>query len=184
MAVMLLLAAACETDSAPEPPIPAEDESIRQEGPRALEAEAWLTFHRLEVPVPVRRTILLGPEEQEGRSVGDVLLEGALHELVQGPTDVERDAGISSFFSHETRHILQSVDVEGERATVDFREFRHLLPAVSSSAGSEAFLAELNGTVFANSPVAQVEYRLEGSCEDFWAFLQRACTVVDRPRDL
>jgi len=177
-----VLTLGCGADGAPEQPDPAEGYPVSEDaGP--LQAEAWVTFHRLERPVRVRRTISLPPGEQEERSVGEVLLELALLELVEGPTQMERETGISSFFSSETRDILKSVEVEAGRVVLDFHDFRPLLPGASSSAGSEAFLAELNGTVFANSPAVRVEYRLEGSCDEFWAFLQRACTIVVRPEE-
>jgi len=167
--VILLAALAGCGEDAPEPE------------PSLLEAELELTFHRGEEPVQVRRPVSLplGPDEME--PAPEIRLEQALTALVHGPTPAESEMGLTSFFSSETGDVLQGVTVEEGRAVVDFHDFRALIPGASSSAGSLAFLRELNGTVFAAAPVAEVEYRLEGSCTEFWAFLQRDCTVVPRP---
>lgn len=110
-------------------------------------------------------------------------LEAALTELVRGPSPEERTRGVTSFFSSETSHIVRSVSVEGGLARVDFRDFRPLIPCASSSAGSEAFLDDLNRTVFGAVPVTEVEYTLEGDCEPFWNFLQYGCQRVHRGND-
>lgn len=113
---------------------------------------------------------------------GDVaILEAALRELLQGPTEAERQSGITSFFSAETAGSLQGVSLEDAgRATVDFVDFSGIIPNASSSFGSTMLLRALNATVFQFPPVQSVEYRFEGSCEAFWNWLQRDCGVVDR----
>jgi hypothetical protein len=42
-------------------------------------------------------------------------------------------------------------------------------------------LQELNGTVFQFPEIRSVEYRMEGSCDLFWEWLQYGCRVVARP---
>ncbi len=54
------------------------------------------------------------------------------------------------------------------------------IPGASSSTGSTLLLLELNGTVFSIPQVRSVEYRLEGSCEAFWEWLQYDCRIVER----
>ena len=56
-----------------------------------------------------------------------------------------------------------------------------LIPNATSSAGSEQLLSSLDSTVFRVPNVTAVEYRLNGSCDAFWEWLQRGCTVVRRP---
>lgn len=166
--LLAALAGGCGED-APEPE------------PSLLEAELELTFHRGEEPVRVHRPVALPLGSGEVEPAPEIRLEQALTALVHGPTPAESEMGLTSFFSSETGDVLRGVTLEESRAVVDFHDFRALVPGASSSAGSLAFLRELNGTVFAAAPVAEVEYRLEGSCTEFWAFLQRDCTVVPRP---
>ena len=109
-------------------------------------------------------------------------LEAALRQLLRGPTPAERAGGIHSWFSDTTARALRSVQAdEAGHAIVDFADLRELIPNASTSAGSGMLLRELNGTVFAVPSVESVEYRIEGSCEDFWEWLQYGgCPVQER----
>lgn len=190
---VLILMAGCGDVEGPEPPSEAElpsldvDRDRTDQSAEAPEARSVvLTFHRGEEAVDVTRTLApreAGGRPQEVRDPADQAEETLAHALallVRGPSPKEREQGLHSFFSAETGDIVREVRVDGERVVVDFRDFRELIPNASTSAGSEAFLTELNRTVFANSPAQEVEYRLDGSCQDFWAFLQRGCTQVPR----
>ena len=141
-------------------------------------------FHREEELVGVGRSVWFPVQGAELGEASERVLSAALDALFMGPTAEEREAGLHSFFSAETEDLLAEVEVEDDRAVVDLRDFRDRIPNASSSAGSIAFLAELTNTVFANSLVDEVELRMEGSCEAFWAFLQQACTVVQRPAEV
>lgn len=112
----------------------------------------------------------------------EVVLAGALEAVLEGPSREEREAGRFSWFSAETAGMLRSVEVDGEgRAVVDFEDLRTVIPGAGSSAGSEALLDELNGTVFRVPGVTSVEYRIRGSCSAFWEWLQYDCQVVTAP---
>lgn len=140
-------------------------------GPEARPAEEILRvwFSRGETPVAVERRV-----EDRG-------LEAALSELVRGPTAAERSAGLTSWFSDSTAGALDRVDQEGGLLVVDFRGLDGLIPGAGSSAGSARLLASLDSTVFQFPSVDAVEYRLDGSCDAFWAWLQRECERVHRP---
>lgn len=130
-----------------------------------------IIFTRGEAPAPVRRPV----------PVSSSPLRAALDWLVQGPTSEERAAGIRSWFSEETAGVLRSVEVDTSgKAIVDFRDLRPLIPNASSSFGSTLLLQELNGTVFQFPEIESVEYRMEGSCDLFWEWLQYGCQVVGR----
>jgi hypothetical protein len=114
------------------------------------------------------------------RRVGGAPLDGALRALVVGPTPEERADGLTSWFSVETRDVIRRIQaVEGE-VIVDFRDLPDVIPGASSSAGSQHLLASLDNTVFQFDWVESVEYRLDGSCDAFWEWLQRSCEVVRR----
>ena len=130
-----------------------------------------VVFTQAEEPHVVRRTV---PADSAG-------LETALRLLLRGPTPEERAAGIDSWFSEETAGALGSVTVDSVgRAVVDFGNLPLLIPGASSSAGSEMLLQQLNGTVFRFPEIESVEYRVEGSCQRFWEWLQYECRVVER----
>lgn len=109
-------------------------------------------------------------------------LESAVIGLLGGPSEEEREAGYFSFFSDETALALNEVSIEPDgTAAVDLGDVRRLLANASTSAGSELLLAQLNATVFQVQEVTSVEYRIDGSCDVFWEWLQRECEIVPRP---
>jgi hypothetical protein len=126
-----------------------------------------LYFHRGEELVEVTRS---------GAATTGVLRQ-ALDALVAGPRP-EDGEGLSSLFSEDTAGVIAGVNLRDGTAIVDFAE---TVNNASTSAGSEAFLAELNATIFQFETVSQIEYRLQGSCEAFWEWLQRGgCEPVER----
>lgn len=110
----------------------------------------------------------------------DPLVFAALAALLAGPTEEEREKGVTSFFGPGTAGMLQAVRVEDGTATVDFQDFSARIPNASSSAGSGLLLGQLNATVFQFPEIERVTYRFEGSCERFWNWVQRGCEVVER----
>jgi spore germination protein GerM len=133
-----------------------------------------VVFTRNEEPHPVLR------EVRRNESV----VRAALEALLRGPTPEERAEGITSWFSPETANFLNRVTIDAEgNALVDFADFRAIIPGASTSAGSAELMWALNGTVFQFEPVRTVDYRIDGSCETFWHFLQTECLIVERPRD-
>jgi hypothetical protein len=119
------------------------------------------------------------PVAQE-RRVGGAPLDGALRALVLGPTPEERADGIHSWFSTETRGVIRRIRAEDGRVMVDFRDLPDLIPNASTSAGSQQLVTSLDSTVFQFDWVDSVEYRLEGSCDAFWEWLQGECHVRTR----
>ena len=113
------------------------------------------------------------------RSAG--VLRGAIQQLLLGPTAAERDEGLRSALDLAAAEVGFSVVLRAGEASVDFGAgLPAASPGTSSSAGSEKFLAQLRATVFQFPTVARAEYTVGGSCEAFWAWLQRDCTLVVR----
>jgi hypothetical protein len=149
---------------------------LMEEAPRGAPREdtmhLWIVFTRDQRPQPVLREI---PRTE-------AVLRASLEQLVQGPTVEERADGITSWFSSETADILARVSIDpAGQVLVDFDDFRAIVPGASSSAGSDQLLWELNSTLFQFPSVQSVDYRIEGSCETFWHFLQRPCAILQRP---
>jgi hypothetical protein len=132
------------------------------------DVEFSVFFHRDEELVEIRR--------EAPRSTG--VLRLALESLFRGPDDDEGD-DLSSFFSEETAELLAGVNLRADgTAVVDLAD---TVANASSSTGSKLFLEALDATVFQFSTVERIEYRLRGSCDDFWEWLQLGdCRLVDR----
>lgn len=146
-------------------------EPVRQEAAQAVDS-VLVVFTRDEMPTAVRRP----------GAVDSPAVRTALGWLIRGPTSEEHASGIQSWFSDETAGALVSVDVDSAgSATVDFGDLRPLIPNASSSAGSAMLLRELQGTVFQFQEIRSVEFRMLGSCDLFWEWLQQGCQVVLRP---
>jgi hypothetical protein len=125
---------------------------------------------------PVEQAPPLSPE-----AVLTAELRAALGRLVRGEVLLEGASETSYWFSAETAGALRAVDVDSSgHATVDFHDLRPFIPNASSSAGSASLLNELNTTVFGVAGIRSVEYRMEGSCDVFWEWLQYGCDVVTR----
>ncbi len=106
------------------------------------------------------------------------VLRAALTALFEGPRP-EDGADVSSFFSEETADLLADVNVRSDGTAVV--DIAGTVPNANTSAGSQAFLASLDATVFQFSSVERIEYRLEGSCDAFWEWLQFGeCQLVPR----
>jgi len=101
----------------------------------------------------------------------------AFDELVKGPRSSETGDGAFSFFSSGTAGMIRSVTTDGDILVVDFDDFT-AVPGMSNagtSCGSAALLGQLDATAFQFDDVDTVRYELEGSCQDFGAFLQSDC---------
>ncbi|MGI8684579.1 MAG: Gmad2 immunoglobulin-like domain-containing protein [Acidimicrobiales bacterium] len=109
------------------------------------------------------------------------VLRGALYQLLYGPHSVERDDGLSSGLADEAAAVAVTVVITDGKAVVDFgADLPRVSPGTSSSEASRRFLRQLQATVFQFPTVTSAEYRVGGSCEAFWAWLQRPCTPVDK----
>jgi hypothetical protein len=104
----------------------------------------------------------------------------AFVQLVAGPTEEEKAAGVGSFFSSDTADVVKSAVLTDGLLVVDFTDLRPLLPNASTSCGSEALLAQLNSTAFQFAPVERTRYLIDGSCNEFGNWLQRECFDTDR----
>jgi hypothetical protein len=114
------------------------------------------------------------------REVDGGPVRGAFDALVAGPTAAEEAAGARSMFGPASAGSVRSVSFEDGLLVVDFDDFRDALSNASTSCGSEALLAQLDATAFQFPVVERVEYRLAGSCADFFGWLQRECATRER----
>ncbi len=104
----------------------------------------------------------------------------AFQQLVAGPSASEVADGAASMFSADTADVTKSAILTNGLLTVDFADLRPLIPNASTSCGSEALLAQLNGTAFQFTQIDRTRYLIDGSCNDFANWLQRECFETDR----
>jgi hypothetical protein len=143
------------------------------EGMRAV----WVYFTMADdadmTPLPAARTVPSTEDPVE-------LVSSTLEELLAGPNDAERDAGMASWFSPATAGTLAGVTADGGTFTADFAQLNAIIPNASTSAGSLMLLSQLNGTVFQFEFVQTIRYTLGGDCAAFWEWLQMVCHPVTR----
>ena len=125
-----------------------------------------VVYHCGEGAVPLQRRV----------AKNSAVLRTSLEQLLAGPTADEAAGGFTSFFSPATASLLNGVTIHPDgSAIVDFGDLAPVIPNASSSAGSAALLAELDGTLGSITGITSAEYRINGSCEAFWNFLQGTC---------
>ena len=124
-------------------------------------------------PVPAERYVPQTDNPAE-------LVRTTFKELLKGPTDAEKAAGLISWFSGATAGAITGVAGVGGEYTVDFTGLNMLIPNASTSAGSQMLMSQLNSTVFQFDFVQSVGYTLDGNCAAFWEWLQMGCHTVSR----
>lgn len=108
------------------------------------------------------------------------LLTRTAEELVAGPTAQERKDGFRSPFSTATADAVIAVTRDDGDVVVNLRDFGPA-PELDSTREGALLLASLNNTMFQHQVTESIEYRIEGSCERFWAyFAVGECRVVGR----
>lgn len=102
---------------------------------------------------------------------GRPTLSTGIQQLLAGPTAEERQQNLGAFFSQATRDFLISAERTGEVAEVDFRDLRSVIPNASSSCGSAALLAQLDGTA-RQFGASRTVYSINGDVDTFYHWLQ------------
>jgi spore germination protein GerM len=133
---------------------------------------------------PTPDGVTRGPLVPRARAVPDTgALTFALAELLAGPSETDTAAvgtPLYSWFSEETAGMLERVELVEGAAIVELEDLRPVIPGASSSAGSAALLRQLKATAFQFPEVRRVEFRIDGSCEAFMAWLQVGCVPIPR----
>ena len=145
-------------------------------GPDEMDVTLYLTCDAAAAGDPGADAAFAPASRRVPRTAG--VLEASLRQLVAGPTEEERRAGLSSLFSPASAGILRGVTITDGTAVVDLGA---TVDNASTSAGQLAFRGALDRTVFQFSTVQRIEYRLAGSCDAFWQWQQVGdCRVVTR----
>ena len=115
---------------------------------------------------PVERTLVAG----QGK-IASVLIQ-----LFLGPTETEKAAGYSSFFSKETDYILHSVKVRQGIVYVNIKDIRDIIPNASSSCGSAQLLAQMREALQQFPEVNDFRVAINGDPKIFYEWLQIGCS--------
>ncbi len=125
--------------------------------------------HFPDVTSPVVRAVPSNPDE----------IEATLLALLAGLTEEERAMGYSSFFSAQSANAVNFVLLDGDRLIVDFND-GILIGNASTTTGGLYFGAELRANLFRFPEVQEIEFRLNGSCEAYYNWLQGNCEIATR----
>lgn len=106
--------------------------------------------------------------------------EATLNELVAGPTEAERIAGFSSFFSSDTANVINSVTITDGEVVVDVSKGIRNIPNASTSNGLRTIVSQLRSTLFQFPNIKVIDIRMDGSCDAFWGWLESNCQSITR----
>ena len=98
------------------------------------------------------------------------ILTATMDAFVAGPNALQRADGFRSLFSAATADAILSVNSLEGSVVVDLRDLGPL-PSLTDPANAASFVADLNNTMFQHDDVLAIDYRVEGSCDRFWAYL-------------
>jgi len=105
----------------------------------------------------------------------DVTPSVALELLFRGPTESEREKGISSCFSGQTQGLYRGVRIQNGTAYVDLKDPRQLLSELTSKEGLAQFDAQVLRTLQNMADVERVIYAIEGDPVPFYQWLGMGC---------
>ena len=89
--------------------------------------------------------------------------------LLDGPTDLERGAGMVGVVPEDSPPVHGTVDLASDGlATIDFLPALRDVNNLSTTAAGGAFLRALRATTLQFDEVTAVEFRLDGSCDAFF----------------
>lgn len=89
--------------------------------------------------------------------------------------------GEGSVFGPSTAGLLNQVLLTPDGvAIVDLGDLRGHVANASTAFVSQGMLSELNAVAFSDPTVLSIEYRIDGSCSTFWAWLEGQCQRIER----
>lgn len=97
----------------------------------------------------------------------------ALNELFKGPTKKEKEAGLFSWFTKDSKHILKNITIKNGYAYVNFDKWvlEHMGNATTSCGGAN-FISEIETTLKQFPTVKKVFYAIEKNPLEFYDWMQ------------
>lgn len=109
-------------------------------------------------------------------------LTATMRSLVTGPTEEERAVGFGSYFSQATANVVDFVTISDGTAIIEFIGLETIdALARQDPLASVFFVGNLHANVFQFDSVSAAEFRLNGSCDEFWRLVAgTGCQVTPR----
>ena len=100
----------------------------------------------------------------------------ALNELFKGPTKEENEAGLFSWFSKDSKHILKNINIKNGIAYVNLDIWvTENLGNATTSCGSASFFSEIETTLKQFPTVKKVFFAVEKNPSEFYEWMQSEC---------
>ena len=158
-------------EPAPEPSVES-DLACTDQGDPVPSSDQVMVFFACEPPPADPRPVFRidpGVDSIEAR------LHFVLEQLLSGPTPEEQDLGYSSVFPSGSEELLIGVRVgEGGLATIDFTDALQA-GALNSSHNRFLLFGTIGATIFQFDEVQAIEFRIEGSCDQFARHFETVC---------
>lgn len=163
---------AASEESAPEPSTSSALACADQGDPIPTSDQVMVFFTCEPPPADPRPVFRIDP----GVDSIEARLHFALEQLLAGPTPEERDLGYSSVFPAASQELLIGVDVGDDGlATVDFANGLEAVGALNSSHNRFLLFGTVGETIFNFAEVEAIEFRIEGSCDQFATYFETIC---------
>ncbi|NNE97580.1 MAG: GerMN domain-containing protein [Pyrinomonadaceae bacterium] len=105
----------------------------------------------------------------------------ALNELFKGPTKQEREAGLFSWFSPESKGLLKNINIKNGYAYVNFDGWLvENLGNATTSCGSASFYSEIMTTLMQFPTIKKVFFAVEGDPAAYYEWMQ----IGECPKEL
>lgn len=159
--------------SAPTP-VPSEDVARCDdvEPPPGADDERVFVYLMCEPPPADPRPVV---REAPGVAQGADSVRFALQQLLAGPTQAEREAGISTVFPAGSEALLIGVELHDGLAVIDFADALRDAGPLNASTPRFMVFATLGATIFQFEEIDAIEYRIEGSCLEFARHFETTC---------
>ena len=99
----------------------------------------------------------------------------AMEELFKGVSEAEKIEGYSSIFPDGQDIYLRGIKIENGTAYLNFKDIRNIIPSVSASCGSTAFVSQIEKTLKQFANIKKVIFAIDGSPKTFYDWIQIGC---------
>jgi spore germination protein GerM len=159
-------------EHAPEPSAQSELACADQGDPVPTSDQVMVFFTCEPPPADPRPVFRIDP----GVDSIEARLHFAIEQLLAGPTPDERDLGYSSVFPLGSEELLIGVYVGDDGlATLDFADALQTVGPLNSSHNRFLLFGTIGETTFQFDEVQAVEFRIEGSCDQFARYFETVC---------
>lgn len=100
---------------------------------------------------------------------------GVLLELLKGPTDEEKENGLTSLFSEATTFALNSLSISGGVAAVNMADISAIIPEAKSDCGRKSLISSVEKTLYQFDNINKVVFAINGNPKKFYDWVGMGC---------